>query len=109
MPERYGIEIGPEAKEDIDEVLGWLGEKLPHFAEHWFNGLEAAIQTLGRFPARCPLAPENSSPDYEHELRQLLYGERRNQYRILFWIDGDLVRIFRIRHSARRWLHEGDE
>jgi len=109
MPELYAIDVSPEAETDIEEVLLWLNDHLPHFTQQWLDGLEAALATLSRFPERCPVAPESASPDYAHELRQLLYGEGRSQYRILFWLDTDIVRVFRVRHSARLWLHENPE
>jgi len=41
-------------------------------------------------------------------LRELLYGRRRNVYRILFTIDGQTVNVLRVRHSAQNRLTPGD-
>jgi hypothetical protein len=53
-----------------------------------------------------PLAPE--ARGLEVELRQLLYGKRAGQYRILFRVYDELdpprVRIVAIRHNARAGL-----
>jgi plasmid stabilization system protein ParE len=41
-------------------------------------------------------------------LRELLYGRRRNVYRILFTIDGQTVNILRVRHAAQDRLTPED-
>jgi hypothetical protein len=71
----------------------------------WFLGLEEAIATLGTFPKRCPIAPENSR--FPFEVRQMLYGRKPHVYRILFTIDKDVVYVLHIRHGRRRRL--GDQ
>lgn len=57
-------------------------------------------------PKRCPLARENEY--FSKEIRQLLYGQGRNSYRILFTIveepELSTVRILHIRHSAQQTL-----
>ncbi|MDQ3685075.1 MAG: hypothetical protein M3430_05665 [Acidobacteriota bacterium] len=61
-------------------------------------------------PERCPVAPE--SREFVIEVRQLLYGKRRNAYRVLFSVaydneaDENVVRIYRIRHGAQRRLKD---
>lgn len=72
----------------------------------WYCGIVDAIVSLERFPGRCPLAPENASVPYE--LRQLIYGKRRNAYRILFTIRENRVHVLHIRHSARDWIQSDD-
>jgi hypothetical protein len=49
-------------------------------------------------PRRCPIAPEND--DFDVEVRQLLYGE----FRVLFTVEDDVVRVLHVRHGARRFL-----
>ncbi len=38
------------------------------------------------------------------ELREILFGRRPNVYRVIFLIDGDTVRVLRIRRAQRRPL-----
>jgi hypothetical protein len=38
----------------------------------------------------------------------MLYGRRRQVYRVLFTIEGESVFIHRVRHAAQDWLKEGD-
>jgi plasmid stabilization system protein ParE len=114
----YRVDIAPAALQDAEDAYLWIkAQTSSEVAGEWYEGLLAAIFTLERSPLRCALAPE--SEDLGREIRQLLYGKRGNQYRVLFgiWWDGatgeDVVRVYRIRHTARRWIRldeiqEGD-
>jgi plasmid stabilization system protein ParE len=53
-------------------------------------------------PRRFSLAPENGK--VRREIRQLLFGKRPNVYRAVFTIDGDSVRVLRIRRASRHAL-----
>lgn len=64
--------------------------------------LREAVASLAHAPQRCPLAPENAA--FPFEVRQLLYGRRRDRYRVLFTIHGDTVFILHIRHGRRQPL-----
>jgi plasmid stabilization system protein ParE len=62
-------------------------------------------------PKRCPLARENEY--FSNEIRQLLYGQGRNIYRIIFTVLEEenicTVRILHIRHAAQQTLGEEDK
>jgi len=103
----YRVDISPSALQDAEDAYFWiLSQTSTAIAGQWYEGLLEAVFSLENFPLRCPLAPE--SDDLGKEVRQLLYGKRGNQYRILFgiwWDDNtaeNVARIYRIRHSARR-------
>lgn len=53
-------------------------------------------------PARCAIAPE--SADLEAEVRLLLHGKRKRCYKVYFAIhqQTETVRVFHVRHWARR-------
>jgi len=96
----FRVEILPAALADVEEAYLWWREHVPELAEAWFDGLGEAIESLDEFPERCAVAPE--SEDVNVEVRQLLYGRGRSVYRVLFRIAApNLVRVLRIRHSAR--------
>ena len=101
----YRVDISPSALQDAEDAYLWIKRRAPGRASAWYEGLLEAINGLERMPARCPVAPE--SEDLGITIRQLLYGKKGNAYRILFAIGyddstgEDVVRIFRIRHSAR--------
>ncbi len=89
------VEISPSALADAEEAFLWIQQESPAIADEWYNGLVDAILSIENFPNRCPLAPE--SEDIGREIRQLLY----RRHRILFSVTGDVVQVFRIRHTAR--------
>ena len=60
------------------------------------------METLTRHPLRCPRAAE--SDRFPEELRELLYGKRKNKYRIIFTIRGSEVVVLYVHHSARKEL-----
>ena len=96
------LEIAEPAERDIDEAYLWLYEQSPSKADTWYRGLCRAIFSLRELPRRCPIAPE--SRDRDREVRRLLYGRRRQMYRILYEIRGKTVYILRLRHAARAYL-----
>lgn len=96
----YRVELTIRAKRELNNLYVQISADDSAVAASWFNGLEQAIGTLGSFPRRCPIAPESklSKP----ELRHLLYGSKRDVYRVIYDIDEPrkLVRARTIRHSA---------
>ncbi|WP_113961620.1 hypothetical protein [Roseimicrobium gellanilyticum] len=55
------------------------------------------------------MAPENRFGIFDREVRQMLYGKGYWKYRILFFVEGDIVQIVHVRHGARRWLGDPAE
>ena len=91
---------------DIRAVVAWRSQRSPLSAARLHAGLLAAIRTLANNPDRCPLADE--AADLGLDLRELLYGRRRNVYRVLFTIEGQTVNVLRVRHAAQDRLTPGD-
>jgi len=102
----HAITIFPRAMADIRAAVAWRSQGSVSAGARWHAGLLATIRTLANNPERCPLADE--ATDLGLELRELLYGRRRNVYRILFTIDGQTVNVLRVRHSAQNRLTPGD-
>ena len=100
----YRVIIQPNAEAELEAAYQYRAEHAPQAAARWFTGLVEAINSLEQFPARCPLAPENAH--FAEEIRQLLYGARRDVFRILFTMQGDTVHVLHIRHGAQQYLHE---
>lgn len=103
---KYTVLIEPRASRDLEAALEWMTVEHNSVINEWYRGILDAILSLECFPARCHLAPENANVPYE--LRQLMYGKRRNAYRILFTIRGVRVHVLHIRHSARDWIQSDD-
>jgi plasmid stabilization system protein ParE len=101
----FRVETTPTAEQDADAILEWLlSEGAGETGWRWFAALQDAIASLAEFPARCPLAPENSA--FPFEVRHLLYGRKPHVYRILFTIEGQTVYVLHIRHGRRQPLRQ---
>jgi len=99
----FRVEISPEALENLDAMAAHIQQHGSiESAERWFNGIVISIRSLGEMPSRCPLAGE--SDELQTEVRLLLHGKRNRRYKIYFAIHqpSATVRVFHIRHWARR-------
>jgi plasmid stabilization system protein ParE len=99
----FSVRLAPRAIRDFDEAMDWLtAEASPEVAVRWATGLDKKIGTLATLPDRCPVARESDA--FEEEVRQLLFGEGRGQYRVLFSIRGSEVLVHAIRRASREAL-----
>lgn len=89
---KYRVVTLPSAELDITLAAG--------YARGWVVGVQQAIDSLGQFPNRCRLARTRAFSG--EAVRQLLYGRRNHQHRILSRIRGDVVEVLSVRHAARR-------
>jgi toxin ParE1/3/4 len=89
---------------DLESIYGNIDAGNSHAAAQWFNGLEDAIFSLDRLPDRGVRTAE------DHNLRQLLYGNKPHIYRIIYEIDRSRTRvlILHIRHGARNAFQSQD-
>ena len=88
------------AERDLDYPYRRISADDSVAAVRWFNGLEKAISTLERLPHRGPVAPESRKG--KRRLRHLLYGAKRNVYRVIYEIDEPrkMLGVLTIRHAA---------
>ncbi|MBN1516936.1 type II toxin-antitoxin system RelE/ParE family toxin [Candidatus Sumerlaeota bacterium] len=100
----FQVKYTPSAKADLRKAYQWLLEesRSPEIAYTWFNEITQAVESLTDNPKRCKLAPENNY--FSQEIRQLLYGKRHGQYRVLFTIEESTVWILHLRHCAQEHL-----
>lgn len=96
----YRVVVTARARADAVEAFRWLADRSPEAAGRWYLGLEEAIVDLATMPERHPVAHDESEL-LGFTLRQMLYGRRRNVYRLLFSIEADVVTLHYVRHSAR--------
>jgi len=96
----YLVELTLRAERDLAYLYDRISGDDSIAAARWFKGLEQAIYTLERFPRRCSLAPESRKA--KRRLRHLLYGAKRDVYRVIFEIDEprQTVRVLTIRYGA---------
>jgi plasmid stabilization system protein ParE len=99
----YRVVIEATAEREIRAVVRWKTQNAsPTVAARWYNGLLKKIATLRTHPTRCPVAAENDK--FPIEIRELLYGRRRNVFRIIFTIRDDTVSILFVHHGAQQEL-----
>jgi plasmid stabilization system protein ParE len=106
----YLIEISSIAEAEADSAFLRLAQVTSlSQASQWHSGLLKAIESLSTMPKRCPIAKENEY--FTQEIRQLLYGQKRNAYRILFTVleEVSTVRILHVRHSSQPAIGEVPE
>ena len=96
----YLVELTLRAERDLDYLYERISANDSTVAARWFNGIEEAIYTLERLPRRCPVAPE--SKESKRRLRHLLYGAKRDVYRVIYQIDESrkVIDILTIRHAT---------
>ena len=97
----YLVELTDRSARDLQDLFEAKNAPDSATAARWYNGLEKAVFTLERYPARCPVAPEGKRAG--RRLRHLLYGKKPHVYRVIYEIDepNKLVRVLTIRHGAR--------
>src|SRR5262245_13456578 len=103
---KYDVRLQPPAVRDLEEAYVWAANHAPLTAERWLARFQEALQTLGTNPLRCAFAPEHRKA--KRDLRQLLFGKKPNVFRAVFLIEGEVVRVLRIRRAARRPLKQKD-
>ena len=102
----FQVELTPIAELQIEKAYQWYRDRNPEFADRWFRSVMNRISTLQVQPRRWALAVEHEI--FPEEVRQLLHGQARNVYRILFTIRETRVIVLYVRHSAQDPLTEED-
>jgi plasmid stabilization system protein ParE len=105
----FRVELSPQAFEDLDSIAEYIRKRGSfESAERWFTGIMDAIRGLEELPARCPRAVEPE--ELEFDIRVLFYGKRNRRYKVYFAIHEQTktVRVFHVRHWARKPTHAND-
>jgi toxin ParE1/3/4 len=92
---KYRVEITRVAESDILDIFRYIALDNSAAAGRWVNEIERQIDSLEKFPSRCPIIPE--SQDLGKEYRHIIYGN----YRTIFRMEGSRVIIMRVIHGAR--------
>lgn len=100
----YAVALADSATADAQAIYADISEVAPERAREWFLELADWLYSLDRSPYQCPIARETRKA--RREIRCLLFGKRRNTYRILYEVDEirGTVWVLHIRHGARRDL-----
>jgi len=95
VTKKFSVEITATAESDVEEIWEYIAQDKPEAATAFVLNLEEQIGTLGSFPERCPLVPENELLGTAY--RHLVNGN----YRTIFKIIGARVIILRVVHGTR--------
>ena len=88
------------AEEDVGQVSTWLASQSLDGAARWLDAYDNMIDQLRHTPLSFGLAPENELVD--SEVRQALFKTHRGRvYRAIFTIEGDNVRVLRVRSPGQ--------
>ena len=98
----YRVVLADSAKADAHALYDRVITAAPHQGPLWFEEFIDCLYSLDHLPLRCPLAREAEKA--RRKIRCLLFGKRRNVYRILYEVEEarKTVRVLHIRHGARR-------
>lgn len=80
MPAKFRVRITRPAERDLEEAWTFIAQDSPEEAERFVARVETQIESLERFPERCPLIPENEILGTRY--RHLVYGNFRTVFRI---------------------------
>jgi plasmid stabilization system protein ParE len=85
---------------EIDAAADYIAEFSPVAAARWYRGVYERIASLAVSPRRYGIAPEAAA--FGKEMRHLMYGSRRNAYRIVFSVEApNRVEVLYVRHGRR--------
>ena len=93
--ETYKIKIFPTAKQDLEEVIGYLNTLSPDAASKYYDLLVEEIASLSKLPERCPKPKDLALA--ANGYRYLIV----KNYLVFYVIIGDTVQIRRILYARR--------
>jgi len=99
-PATHQVVIHTDAINDLRKYYQRAYDDAPAQSTAWYQRLLKTMKSPERLPDRCPIARESSRVFLK--IRELLFGRRPYVFRILFTIDGDVVRVLRIVRAQRR-------
>ena len=91
----YKVKIYPTAKQDLEEVIGYLNTLSPDAASKYYDLLVEEIASLSKMPERCP-----KPKDLALAVKGYRYLIVKN-YLVFYVIIGDTVQIRRILYARR--------
>ena len=95
MTTNYNVNITKTSEIDVEEIWQYISKDSIPNAKKFIHAVEDKIQTLEKFPQRCPIIPESDLLGLEY--RHLIIGN----YRIIFKLKKNIVYVMRAVHSAR--------
>ena len=91
---KYKLQWTPAARADLRDIKRYIGQHAPRVAAAYVRRIRERCLTLTSFPFAAPIVAE-----YSNELiRETYHGN----YRIIYQIEDELIRILRVFHGARQ-------
>lgn len=93
----YRVITETSALADLARHYRYLREhaRTTGYADRWFEEVESAILSLGDFPLRFAVAPEDKA--FVEEIRHRVVGS----YRVIFTVIEDRVHVLHVRHARQ--------
>ena len=95
MKKRFRVNLSQQAQNDLEQIFYYIADDNINNATNFILQLEKKIYSLGSFPERHPLIPENKFFDTNY--RHLIF----KKYRVVYRITEKSVFILRIFHGAK--------
>ena len=95
MKKRFRVNLSQQAQNDLEQIFYYIADDNINNATNFILQLEKKIYSLGSFPERHPLIPENEFFDTNY--RHLIF----KKYRVVYRIAEKSVFILRIFHGAK--------
>lgn len=92
--QKFRVEITATAQSDIEEIFQHTATDNQTAAVDFVLEIEKQIDSLEKFPSRCPVIPESIELGIEY--RHILYGH----FRTIFRVESSKVIILRVIHAA---------
>lgn len=92
--QKFQVEITESAQSDVQEIFQYIAVDNQKAAINLIEEIERQIDSLEKFPARCPIIPESFELGVEY--RHIIYGH----YRTIFRVEASKVIILRVIHGA---------
>jgi plasmid stabilization system protein ParE len=96
----FTVRTSRRADADLDNHFSFIRKRSSTAsAERWRDGLLRRLRDLAEDPHMWPMADEAAEAGIE--VREFLYRRYRYVYRLLYRIEGNVIRILRIRSAAQ--------
>jgi plasmid stabilization system protein ParE len=103
----FYVNVLRKAWRDAQAIVDWLSTRSPAGAMRWEAAFRTALKKLSENPHGCAEAPEQVRPPVK--IRQILFKTPKGKYyRAVFVIEGDEVRVLRIRRPHQRVMRRRD-
>ncbi|MGO5061124.1 type II toxin-antitoxin system RelE/ParE family toxin [Lawsonibacter sp. LCP25S3_F5] len=93
--ERYKVRIFPTAKQDLEDVIGYLNTLSPDAAQKYYDLIVSEIASLSKMPERWPRPKDLALAAKGYRCLVV------KNYLVFYVVVGDVVQIRRILYARR--------